>query len=284
MQKQEEILLKTKEIQAALQQAYALLTSSTLLNTKENLYTSIKNSSTTSNTTNQVTATVSTKEFDYKMAAHDLISPLSTQFTILDMLKEECLELKEKFNEKLNKALQNIEFLTLSNSESLKISKAALSNNQQVNQSIPFTQLIEGILQLLGIKELHTDVNVAINLNTKKAFYNNIAIVQSIILNLIQNAIKYKKPHQQNTITIAVNDTSNGIEIIIQDTGIGMDEERINQLFKQVVNSHEAVQNSHGFGLYGVAQYVEKISGTITVKSVLNIGSTFTIQLPTLIK
>lgn len=220
----------------------------------------------------------SEKEFDYKMAAHDLISPLATQFTLLDVLKEECLEVKEK----LNKALQNIDFLTLSNSESLKRSKAALSNVQQTDQPIPFKQLIDGIIQLLGISELHKDVHIIMHINTKKDFYNNIAIVQSIIQNLIQNAVKYKKINQQNTITIKINDTNKGIEIIIEDTGIGIATERLQQLFSTVIEKDDTVKHSHGFGLYGVAQYVEKLNGTITAQSVVNVGSSFIVNLPTL--
>lgn len=220
----------------------------------------------------------SEKEFNHKMAAHDLISPLATQFTLLDILKEDCLELKQK----INNALQNINFLTISNSESIKMSKAILSNDTQLDQPIPFNKLIEDVIQLLGIRELHKHINIIVQYNSQKAFYNNMAIVQSIVQNLIQNAVKYSKPNVQNTITIIINDTAQGIEIIVQDTGIGMDKQRVDQLFEQRLSSHDIVKDSHGFGLYGVAQYVEKLNGKITVESTLHIGSTFTVSLPTL--
>lgn len=211
--------------------------------------------------------------FNYKMAAHDLLSPLTNQATLLDMLKEE-----------VDKALEYIEFLTLSNSESLKISKAALKNNdtKDINQPIFFKQLIDDVIQLLGIKKLHKDIKVVININHKKEFYNNTTIVQSIILNLMQNAVKYKKPDQQNTITISITDINKGIKIIVQDTGIGMSKQRLQKLFNQPVLSDTTVKDSHGFGLYGVAQYVETLNGKITAESNLKIGSSFTVELPTL--
>jgi len=215
---------------------------------------------------------ISEKEFNYKMAAHDLISPLATQFTLLDILREDVLQV-----------LERIDSLTISNSESIKRSKAVLNSDTQINQPIPFEQLIEVIIQLLSIRELCKHVDIVVHHNTKKSFYNNIAMVQSIMQNLIQNAVKYSKLNQKNTITITVNDTSNGVEIIVQDTGIGMDKERVSKLFKQVVDEHKGVSHSHGFGLYGVAQYVEKLNGKITAASTLNVGSTFRVSLPSLV-
>lgn len=211
--------------------------------------------------------------FNYKMAAHDLLSPLANQATLLDLLKEE-----------VDKALQYIDFLTVSNNESLKISKAALKTNdtKSIDQPIFFKQLIDDIIQLLSIKKLHKNINVAVNINNKKEFYNNATIVQSILLNLIQNAVKYKKPDQENIITININDTAKGIKIIVQDTGIGMSKQRLQNLFKQPLLSDDAVKDSHGFGLYGVAQYVELLNGKITAQSTLKMGSSFIVELPSI--
>jgi signal transduction histidine kinase len=220
---------------------------------------------------NNTHTTSNEQEFNYKMAAHDLISPLANQVTLLDLLKED-----------LRQVLQHLELLTISNDASIKKTKAALSNDQQVNQPIPFEQLIEDVIQLLGIQELHKNINIVVQYNSQRPFYNNMAIVQSILQNLIQNAVKYSKPNSQNTITIIINDIAQGVEIIVQDTGIGMEQQRLEQLFNQVVSSHESIEGSHGFGLYGVAQYIQKLKGTITATSNLNIGSTFAVHLPTL--
>ena len=214
---------------------------------------------------------VSEKEFNYQMAAHDLLSPLAIQFTLLDALKG-----------KLESALEHIDFLSVSNSKSLKISRAALSSAQQVKKPIVFKKLINGIVQLLGIEELHKDIDIVVRLHHRKDFFSNVAMVQSIVQNLIQNAIKYRKRNQNNTITITVEDINNGVKITIQDTGVGMDEQRVQQLFSTAVSNDTTVQDSHGFGLYGVAQYVQKLNGKITAESVVNVGSTFTVTLPTL--
>lgn len=181
--------------------------------------------------------------------------------------------------------MQNVESIILSNDESIKISKAALNYTQQhIEQPMLFKQIVHSVIQLLGIRELRKDIEINIHINNQKAFYNNMAIVQSIVQNLIQNAVKYSKPNGKNTLTITINDTYQGVEIIIQDTGIGMHEQRLQQLFNNTVSSDTTVKDSHGFGLYAVAQQVQKLQGTITASSSLGVGSRFTVQLPTLIK
>ena len=233
--------------------------------------------------------------FDYKRAAHDLINPLATQFTLIDMLKDQASKTLQHIEasstseagvlkEELSSILEYIDFLSIANSESLKISRSAFNDNQQRNELISFTQLVNDIIQLLGIRELHKDIEVVVQHNTTKDFYTDATILQSIVQNLIQNAVKYKKQNEANTLTITINEVDKGVEIIIQDTGIGMNEQRLQQLFSNVVSSDTTVKDSHGFGLYAVAQQVQKLEGTITASSSLGVGSRFTVRLPTLIK
>ena len=237
------------------------------------------------------TSHIAEKEFDYKRAAHDLINPLATQFTLIDMLKDQASKTLQHvetssaseagvLKEELSSILEYIDFLSIANSESLKISRSAFNDNQQRNELISFTQLVNDIIQLLGIRELHKDIEVIIQHNTTKDFYTDATILQSIVQNLIQNAVKYKKQDEANTLTITINEVDKGVEIIIQDTGIGMHEQRLQQLFSNVVSSDTTVKDSHGFGLYAVAQQVQKLEGTITASSSLGVGSRFTVRLP----
>ncbi len=199
---------------------------------------------------------------------------------MLNILKDDYLDLRGK----LDKSLPLIDSLVESNSESIKRSKATLANNfkkSSMEEPINFKQLIDSILHSLSIAEQYKDVEVLMSVENKKAFYNNVTIVQSIIQNLLQNALRYRKPNQKNTISISIIDTKRGIDVIIKDTGIGINRNLKQQLFKDILPSSNQ-KDSHGFGLYGVAQYVKKLNGTIAVKSTLQVGSIFTVNLPTL--
>ena len=77
-----------------------------------------------------------------------------------------------------------------------------------------------------------------------------------------------------------MGDTAKGVEIIIEDTGVGIDAARLQTLFTTKVKKDSSVEDSHGFGLYGIAQYVHKLNGTISAQSEVNVGSIFIVNIP----
>jgi signal transduction histidine kinase len=72
------------------------------------------------------------------------------------------------------------------------------------------------------------------------------------------------------------------LQVVIRDTGVGLNNELIGQLFKEHVQSTPGTDKEYGsgLGLLLVKEFVEKNGGEINVKSVLNEGSTFYFTLP----
>jgi signal transduction histidine kinase len=72
------------------------------------------------------------------------------------------------------------------------------------------------------------------------------------------------------------------LQVHIRDTGVGLNSELIGQLFKDHVQSSPGTEKEYGsgLGLLLVKEFVEKNGGEISVKSVLNEGSTFSFTLP----
>ena len=110
--------------------------------------------------------------------------------------------------------------------------------------------------------------------------------INQILLNLIGNAIKFT--NKGGLINVYVNllkqDKNTVIlEIIISDTGIGIPEDKIENLFEPFMQSNlntSRIYGGSGLGLSIVKQLIDLMKGTITVKSQLHIGSTFTINIP----
>ncbi len=104
--------------------------------------------------------------------------------------------------------------------------------------------------------------------------------VQQILHNLLANAIKFT---ESGTITISSIRNEDMLLISITDTGIGIPENRLEDVFKsfeQLDGSIERTYGGTGLGLAVTKQLIELHQGTIHVTSTIGVGSTFTFTLP----
>ena len=126
-------------------------------------------------------------------------------------------------------------------------------------------------------KELALEVNAppGVRLNTDRKR------VLQCILNYLSNAVKFT---EAGTISVAAREIDGEVEITVSDTGIGISEEDQAELFKPFVrlDSHLRTQTlGTGLGLYLTGKLAtELLRGTVTARSHLGQGSTFTLKLP----
>jgi len=107
-----------------------------------------------------------------------------------------------------------------------------------------------------------------------------------VLINLLSNAIKYSP--KGGKITASLRDYHDHIEISVEDNGLGMTEEQTEKVFDKFYRvSDEANANStlakiegSGIGLYLTRSIIESHGGSISVKSKLGQGSTFTVSFP----
>ena len=109
----------------------------------------------------------------------------------------------------------------------------------------------------------------------------DIAEIELVIINLLENASKYS--HTGTQIQATINKDGRFLEIIISDKGVGIAKEhhgRIFDKFTRVDNELSDTVSGTGLGLYWVKQIIEMHGGTIQLKSALGKGTTFTIRIP----
>ncbi|TAL67160.1 MAG: PAS domain S-box protein [Bacteroidetes bacterium] len=114
---------------------------------------------------------------------------------------------------------------------------------------------------------------------------SDLAAVQSILNNLVDNAIKftYKGSITVNFDTKKNNETDLAL-IEVRDTGIGISEENLNTIFEAFRQGSEGLTRSHegtGLGLTLIKKYIDILGGEINVESKPNEGSIFTVAIPT---
>ncbi|HLO43410.1 MAG TPA: ATP-binding protein [Leadbetterella sp.] len=155
-------------------------------------------------------------------------------------------------------------------------------------EEIPFKMAssINAMLHLFEtkIQEKNLKLIVEYDKNIPAVLVGDSVRLHQIILNLVSNAVKFTS---SGKITVHVQLISEdhekvGIKFIISDTGIGIPNEKIKNIFdnfQQATSGTSRLYGGTGLGLAIVKQLVEKQGGQIDVKSELDLGSSFSFQL-----
>lgn len=137
----------------------------------------------------------------------------------------------------------------------------------------------------LGLKDYveSKDILFVIDTDTEEKFIKcDKREIERCIINLIGNARKFTP--RGGSIKVEIKDLGYNVEIIISDSGIGIEEkylETIFDKFNQVVDmKKDAIKGGSGLGLTITKQIITKHNGTIHVESELGKGSKFTVRLP----
>ncbi|TXE11936.1 GAF domain-containing sensor histidine kinase [Seonamhaeicola algicola] len=206
--------------------------------------------------------------------AHDMKMPLANMILTSDILKSKY---KKSLDQKGEDYINNIKnaSLSLNNYINNLLNYYENSNLSKKNvETFSFNQLLEEVIDMLNIK-----VNCSVNLPDKdEDITTNRAALELILLNLITNSLKYNnKP--ETIINIHLNTTNTNFYVIeVSDNGIGIPtkkQKKIFKLFSTIEETDRFGQKGHGIGLSTVKKLVNKLGGNISVKSTINIGSTF---------
>lgn len=110
-------------------------------------------------------------------------------------------------------------------------------------------------------------------------YFGNPDLLMQVWLNLFQNAIKFTPAG--GSISASMKLFPDFVEVVISDTGIGMDEETMRRIFEKFYSAgRELGRSGNGLGLSITKRILELSGGTITVESSPDEGSLFTVTLP----
>jgi len=123
------------------------------------------------------------------------------------------------------------------------------------------------------------DIQIYVNLNNS-SIYNDECRLKQVLVNLVSNAIKFT---DHGYIRVEVNDPAqNCIEIIVQDTGIGIKPEQLSHIFKPFRQGDQTIKRRHsgtGLGLAIAHSLVSLMEGFITVESQVGKGTKFCVRI-----
>lgn len=210
--------------------------------------------------------------------SHDLRSPLTSVLGLISFIEEESLEtdtlehvkmIRNSIN-RLDEFIKNILSYSRNKRTGLEIKK------------IPLQKTILEIVDSLGSMEEAKGINFEIDIQEKNPFYSDSLRFNTILENLISNAVKYHKKKQADSyIKITGQSDQKQLQLRIVDNGIGIDSVHHTKIFDMFFRLSGKAEGS-GIGLYIVKETIEKLEGSIQVKSELETGTTFIITLKNL--
>lgn len=136
---------------------------------------------------------------------------------------------------------------------------------------------------LAAIDQLHIPAHISLQLkliDNPRAYVDANQLIE-VILNLTNNAIDAIGRSETGFITIGLESHNNWVAISITDTGPGIDEEKLSQIFQPFYSTKNSI-NNWGIGLSYCHKIIEAHDGEITVDSTKHHGATFKINLPQL--
>lgn len=246
------------ELQNAIQNAYEIYV------TRENLNNKIAELEKTNDELNR---------FIYS-TSHDLRSPLASVMGILNLATMEnsvqdpngYLGMIETCVNKMDTFIQKI----IEYYKSIRV--------EDELSKIDFRALLEDSIELFKMQK--PNIDYVLNIEQKGDFVNDAFRMGVIIDNLISNAVKYQKPQEEKpTIQVTIKADEERALISIEDNGIGILEQHLNNIFKMFFRSTNAV-NGLGIGLYIVKEALNRLGGEISVESQYGHGTSFHLDIP----
>lgn len=148
---------------------------------------------------------------------------------------------------------------------------------EKEKQPVDLVRVLEFSIRLATRGVESKDITVERNYHALPSIEASESELQQLFLNLIVNAIQAMEGN--GTLTLSCKEISGFVHIVVKDTGCGISEENINQIFTPFYTTKDPGTGT-GLGLSNCYSIVEKMAGRIRVKSELNVGSEFTVIFP----
>ncbi|MEO6851578.1 MAG: ATP-binding protein, partial [Mucilaginibacter sp.] len=207
-------------------------------------------------------------------ASHDLNAPIVNIEMVLNILNKK-IDMKDPDVEKLSGMMNNaiVTFKDVIHD----LAKIGLMEAELLEDGTPesFEDIFKDITEIISERIKLAEVIFHTDFKEKEVKFSK-KYLRSIILNLITNAIKFSRRDVSPVISITTEKVDGYILLSVKDNGIGIDQQRIDFIFKMYQRIKNDVEGT-GVGLYLVKKIIDASGGKIAVQSEVGSGSTFKI-------
>lgn len=228
-----------------------------------------------------------TKDKLFSIIAHDLRSPFNSIMGFSQMLINEVERMDQQ---KIMRMAQIInEASRMAVDLLMNLIEWSLSQSGKIEYNpghIKLEDVVREVGMIFSSVAKQKEIVIKSNVPTNLSVHADEALLETILRNLISNAIKFT--HAGGEVSISAEEQDNNVVVSVADTGIGISKEKIDKLFR--IDKHLSTDGTNqekgtGLGLILCKEFVDKHGGRIWAKSILSDygapgGSTFYFSLP----
>ena len=224
-----------------------------------------------------------TKDRFFSIIAHDLKNPFNIFVLSLETLENQYDNISEPEKKEMIQSLTQSAYNTLNLLNNLLTWARSQSGKLQFQPDyFLINPIINENISLLDCQAREKNITLENNLQTRHTVFGDYNMVQTILRNLLTNAIKFTRNGGKVTVNAQETDKKS-LRVAISDTGVGISPQRLKELF--ALDSNFSTRGTEqesgtGLGLILCREFVEKNYGEIWAESVVDQGSTFYFTLP----
>ncbi|WP_337042397.1 PAS domain S-box protein [Emticicia sp. 17c] len=215
------------------------------------------------------------RHFSY-ITSHNFKAPLSNLIGFLKIIDEIPIE-----NPILSQIIQGFKTSTsLLNDTINDLTKILIiRDSDKIEQKdIPFAKMMKQTTVQIENLIIEADAQITMQFSAAPNVFFNETYLESIFLNLLTNAIKYRSYNRKLEIKVVSREMKEHIQLTFEDNGIGLDVERHKgKIFGLYQKFHDR-PNSKGMGLYLIKSQLESLGGSIDVESKVDVGTKFILK------
>lgn len=216
-------------------------------------------------------------------ASHEFRTPLSTILSSAYLLgkygPDEYEEKKEKHIQRIKKAVEGMkenldDFISLGKLEDGMVHVKI----EELESGLCVTEIQAMVGEMEHLFRPGQKISIEHSLDWP-TFQIDMHLLKSILINLLSNAIKFSGENM--LIRICLKLSKEEFNLSVEDTGIGISLDDQQHLFERFFRARNAAEvQGSGLGLHIIARYIDLLHGTIKIKSALDKGSCFTLNIP----
>lgn len=213
------------------------------------------------------------KQFAY-ITSHNLRAPLANLLGLLNLLNEIPVA-DPMLAELLCGFKTSTEYLNHTINDLVKV--LIIKDNPSLQENLQISKVFQSVCAEMGelVNKIKPDLNIDFNQATHITF--NRLYMESILSNLMSNAIKFRSTNRLLKISVCTRVLQGSILMTFEDNGIGLDVDRYKDRLFGFYQRFHNYPDSKGLGLYMIKLQMEALGGSISIQSQVDVGTKLTL-------